>query len=260
MELKPIIEQFKERVSEKITLKEKGINRYLVRTPFVFEDGDNLLIILKYNKTKSKWYLTDEGHTFLHLSYFMDDKDISKGTRKSIIDNSKNMFNVLEKKGELLLDINKEDYGNALYNFIQCLLKVIDITFLERDRVKSTFLEDFKVSINKIAKKKHLKAKFISYIESKDKNKKYPIDCVIETEKKPYFVFAINSDNKCREAMISILMFERWSLKFHAVGIFEDQTSIGRTILAKFSDICEKQISDLDSVDRFEKYIEVHNQ
>jgi len=28
-----------------------------------------------------------------------------------------------------------------------------------------TFLEDFKVSINKIAKKKHLKAKFSSYID-----------------------------------------------------------------------------------------------
>jgi hypothetical protein len=259
MELNPIIKQFQEKVSKEITLKEKGIHRYLVKTPFIFEDGDNLLIILKYNKDTKEWYLTDEGHTFLHLSYFMDDKDISKGTRKSIIENSKNMFNVTENKGEFLLAIEKDNYGDSLYNFVQCLLKVVDITFLERERVKSTFLEDFKMSINKIVKRKHLEVKFNTHLEQKDKNKKYPIDCVIETKKTPYFVFAINNDNKCREAMISILMFERWEVKFHAVGVFEDQTTVGRTVLAKFSDICEKQISDLDSIERFEKYIEVHN-
>ncbi len=259
MELKPILKQFQEKVSEKITIKEKGINRYVVRTPFIFEDGDNLVIILKFEDKTKKWYLTDEGETFQHISYFMDSKDFTQGTRKEIIENSQKMFGITESQGELKINIESNDYGNALYNFVQCLLKITDITFLERDRIKSTFLEDFKVSIKQITEKRHLKIKFNACIETKDKNKKYPVDCIIEREKKPFFIFAINNDNKCKDAMISILTFEKWDLKFHAVGIFENQEDIGRQVLAKFSDVCEKQISDLDGMDRFEKYLEVNS-
>ena len=146
MEVMPILKQFQEKVSEKITLKEKGINRYLVKAPFIFEDGDNLVIIFKFNNDKKQWCLTDEGETFQHLSYFMDSKDLTKGTRKELIEASKKMFGVNEDKGELIIFIPNQDYGNALYNFIQCLLKITDITFLERDRIKSTFFEDFKAS------------------------------------------------------------------------------------------------------------------
>ncbi len=254
METKTILKQFKEKVCEKISLKEKGIGRYLVRTPFIFEDGDNLLIILKYDKEKKKWKLTDEGHTLIHLSYFMDSKDLLKGNRQEIIDNCKKMFEVEEKEGELFIYVEEEKYGDALYNFVQALLKITDVTFLERERVASTFFEDFKSSLHKISKKKKLKPKFNYFVE-KDRRREYPIDCRIQKDNKEVFVFAINSDTKCREAIISLLMLERWKIKFTSVGVFEDQSNIGRRVLAKFSNVADKQISSIDNIERFEKYL-----
>ncbi len=253
-----ILKKFREKVSEKINLESKGIDRFLVKTPFMFEDGDNLVIVLKYRSEPKKLILTDEGHTFLHLSYFMDEKDFARGTREKIINNCKSMFRVQEEKGELFLEVADDNFGDYLYDFIQCLLKITDITFLERERVKSTFFQDFKASISDIAKKRQLDVVFGYHVPEKDVKETYPVDCLIKTKKEPLFVFAIDNDAKCRDATISILMFERWDIKFHAVGVFEDQTEISRTVLAKFSDVCEKQVTNLGVMERLEKYIEVH--
>ena len=46
--------------------------------------------------------------------------------------------------GQLILNIEDERYGDALFNFVQGLLKITDVTFLSREVVRSTFLEDFK--------------------------------------------------------------------------------------------------------------------
>ncbi|MEJ2267480.1 MAG: DUF1828 domain-containing protein [Nanoarchaeota archaeon] len=115
-----ILTQFKEKVCKEINLVEKGIGRYLIKNPFIFEDGDNLVILLIFDKEKNSWKLTDEGHTFQHLSYFMEEKDFSKGSRDGIIEDSKKMFRVSEEKGELFLYVKNEEFGNSLYDFVQC--------------------------------------------------------------------------------------------------------------------------------------------
>jgi hypothetical protein len=167
------------------------------------------------------------------------------------------MFNIFEDNGELYLEVNDDDFGNALYDFVQGLLKITDITYLSRERTETTFFEDFENSIKNIIQKKQLSAKFYYNLEQYDKNKIYQIDCYIETKKEPIVIFAINSDNKCRDAIISILRFDKWNIKFHPVGIFENQVEISRKLIAQFSDVSEKQISALDSIEHFEKYLDL---
>ena len=38
---------------------------------------------------------------------------------------------------------------------------------------------------------------------------------------------------------------EKWGIPFRSLAIFEDQESINRKVLARFSDVCEKQLEPL---------------
>jgi len=97
MRLESIERDFKDKVCEKLRLSSEGMNRYRVFTPFMFEDGDHLSIILKADN--GQWLLSDEGHTYMHLTYDLEEKDLQRGTRQKIIANALSIFGVQDRGG-----------------------------------------------------------------------------------------------------------------------------------------------------------------
>jgi len=253
MGVETIERDFKAKVSDRIRLMSEGLDRYQVFTPFLFDDGDHLVIVLK--RQNSHWVLSDEGHTYMHLTYKMDEKDLQRGTRQKIITNALSMFDVSDRGGELALDIKDDRYGDALYSFVQALLKISDVTYLSRERVKSTFMEDFRAFMESHVPE-HRRT-FDWHDPNRDPEGKYIVDCRINGMLRPVFVQALLNDDKVRDSTIALLQFERWGLPFHSIAIFEDQEEINRKVLARFSDVCEKQFSSLSSnKDRISRYIE----
>lgn len=122
MSMETIARDFHEKVSAKVRLTAEGIDRFRVFTPFLFEDGDHLSIVLK--KEGARWMLSDEAHTYMHLTYDIDEKDLHSGTRQKIIANALSTFRVEDLDGELTLEVPDERYGDALYSFVQALLKI----------------------------------------------------------------------------------------------------------------------------------------
>jgi hypothetical protein len=80
MVIENIEHDFHNKVCSELSLTSEGINRFRVFTPFQFDDGDHLAIVLK--KENGNWILSDEGHTYMHLTYSMDAEDLQKGARQ----------------------------------------------------------------------------------------------------------------------------------------------------------------------------------
>ncbi|MFA5236860.1 MAG: DUF1828 domain-containing protein, partial [Methanoregula sp.] len=140
MSVTTITQNFRQKVCEQVRVDAEGVDRYRVFTPFLFEDGDHLVIVLK--KETGRWVLSDEGHTFMHLTYDLDEKDLRNGSRQKIISNALSAFSIEDRNGELILPIHNGQYGDALYSFVQALLKISDVSYLSRERIRSTFIED----------------------------------------------------------------------------------------------------------------------
>jgi hypothetical protein len=139
--------------------------------------------------------------------------------------------------------VSEGRFGDALFNFVQALTKVTDVSFLSRDRVRSTFLEDFKRFIESHIPPERLTFDWTD--PASDPKRHYPVDCRINGMKRPLFVYALPSDSQVKDATISLLTFERWGLEPLSLGIFEEQESINSSVLARFTDICEKTFSSL---------------
>ena len=243
--------EFRHKVSKKVRLVPEGMDRYRVFTPFMFDDGDHLGVVLK--RCNGHWILSDEGHTYMHMTYDLDERDLQRGTRAKIIGNALSAFSVDDREGELVLAVTDDRYGDALYSFIQALLKVTDVAFLSRERVRSTFLEDFRAFVEEHVPQNRVT--FEWHDPAHDPEGKYVVDCRINGTVRPLMVYALPNDDRVRDATISLLQLERWDVDSRSVGVFENQEEINRKVLARFSDVCEKLFSSLGANrDRIAKY------
>ena len=241
MEMETIERNFRDKVCAEVNLVSEGRARYRVSTPFQFDDGDHLVIVLKLEG--EQWVLSDEGHTYMHLTYSMDEASLQRGRRRRIIANTLSAFSVEDREGELRVRIKGSEFGDALYDLVQALLKISDVTFLSRERVRSTFMEDFRAFMSEHVPER--RRQFDWHHPVHDPEGRYVVDCRINTMPRPLFVFALPNDNRVQIATITLLNFELWTVRFRSLGIFEKQEEVNPKVLARYSDVSQKQFSSL---------------
>lgn len=227
-------------VGSEVELHAEGPDRYRVFTPFTFDDGDEFALV--YKRSSNGWVLTDEGHTLLHLSYWMEEGDLETGTRRQVIDNAIASVGLRERAGRFEIDADPHDAGGALFAMLQGLTKVTAASYLDRELVASTFMEDLAEVISSRFDSQRVSQ---NWCDPRDPQGLYPVDFRINGVPRPLFVFGLASDTRVQDATITIQRFEQWQLPFTSVGVFERQEDVARRALARFSDVADKQFSAL---------------
>lgn len=228
-----------------------GLNRFAVHSPFTFDDGDHYVTILELRG--DRWTISDEGHTFMHMSYL--DVDFQSGTRERVINESLDFHGIECADGVLSLAVPSEDQiGHAMYSFVHGLTKIVNVTKFTREIVKSTFLEDFKDLLSDLADGSLVTFNWADPIE--DTQGLYTVDCRIEGGRRPWSVFAIHSDDKCKNATITCLKRETINIDERSIAIFEDQSSLNSRSVARLTDVVSKSFSSLGDRQRIERYFD----
>jgi hypothetical protein len=212
-----------------------------VSTAFQFADGDHLVTRLRrVDGDRYEW--TDLGHTFMHLSYGLEVDSLEEGKRGELLEEALGRLDVQEREGELVLPTTGDDLGMSLMRFAQALLHVADLDYLTQERVRSTFLEDFRrVLGSEFGHRAHF-----DYVDAyHDPRALYPVSCLLNEGPRPVAVFALPSDETINVATITLQQFRNWGRRFFAAGIHEEQESRNRKAVARFSDVVDKQFSFL---------------
>jgi hypothetical protein len=241
MSIEAIEREFKKKVCDQLSVVTEGLDRYRVFTPFLFEDGDHLSIVLK--KDGHHWFFSDEGHTYMHLTYDINERELRQGTRQKIISNALKSFSLEDRDGELVITVPDEQFGDALYSFVQGLLRISDVSYLNRERTRFTFLEDFRSFISERIPED--RREFDWHEPRQDPEGRYIVDCRLTGAKAPVFLYALSSDERVSAATIILHQLERWGLQFRSVGIYRDQEEVTPLAVARFTDICERQFASL---------------
>lgn len=233
---------FISKVSKQISLEKVAHNIFEVLTPYTFSDGDHFSIVLK--KERDKWILTDEANTLMHLEILgISEVCLLNGTRKKLLSAILEQYTLKDRDGELVLEIHDDDYGLAFHNFSQALIQISDLEFLSRERVKKTFLDDFKDLITQAVDINRCYFDWNDIVN--DPIGKYSVDCKINSMEKPLMIFALNNDAKTSNSTITIHQFEKWGIDFYPIGIFDDMTQLNKKTVARFIDVCGKTYSNI---------------
>lgn len=110
------VSTIKEKISDCFTFLKENEEKFRIFTPFFFNDGDGLFIVLK--KQNEEWILSDEGSTFMKLSFYTDNIDYSS------FEQLHKRFNTKDISGEIVLKVNQNNIGKQIFNFIQVILHI----------------------------------------------------------------------------------------------------------------------------------------
>lgn len=246
MDTDELLYELQGKICRSFDVVERGEGRYVIRSPFHFDDGDAYVVALE--ETSKGWRLSDYGHTFMYLSYTLSEAQWSRGKRGEIVRRTLKQHGIENRGGELVMpDVSYENVGERAIGFFHAISKITDIKYLTRKRQKKTFGEEFKTYIRKNVPRDRVDFDWV--YAKKDTQAKYPVDARIRDKSRPLFVYALSTTSRTKDAALAEHMFRDWDVQHQAVGVLEPDAKVTQKSLDNLKDAGTELFTGLDADD-----------
>ena len=233
-----------ERLCAEVKVEARPDGALMVRTHFAFPDGDRFPIHLSQTASGGL-RLSDQGHTLMHAGYEHDVDAFMDGARGALLERIMGETGLTWEQGAFCLETAPERLSENLFSFGQALTRVYDLTLLSRAHIRSAFYEDLKQSLLELVDESRIHQ---DYRPEAPNSEAYLVDFMLEGKNGiPLFLYGIPNRDKARLATIMLVHFHRHRVKFESLLVFDDQTEIPRTDLARLSDVGGEMVSTLES-------------
>lgn len=246
LDTKQIERMLCERLCTQIKLFQRENGFVMLDTPFTFPDGDHYALYLEALATGGV-RITDNGHTFMALSYEHDVDAFRQGTRGRLLEMILTEQGVQESEGRLWLDSSTDELARNIFKLGQAITRLYDLTFLSRTRVASTFYEDLDEVLRKVVPAERIQKDYL--VPDIPQSENYPIDYRIEAPTQLFIMGITAGRDKARLATIILQYLLSRDAEFESLLVFEDQASVPRADLARLSNVGGEQVASLDAQD-----------
>lgn len=240
MDIDQFEKEIKKDICEEISLAQINTNKFRVITPFQFDDGDHIKIILK--KVGADWVLTDEGHTLMHLNYYLDEDRLLEGNRERIIFETIENLSLKYDQGRIFSKIDEKSIGNKLFKLIQGIIQIDDVMYISREQDTYPFLEDVKSFIYRSIAGEHITENWTH--PQLDPEKEFIVDFKINGMNTPLFIFRLSNEYRVLKAAITLYEFNRIKFPNQSIGIYRDLDKISPKNKKKFSRLCNAEFTN----------------
>lgn len=257
------INELQEAVCESLCADVKVVERndgyFFVDTPFEFGDGDHYSLFLKFLPTGGV-RITDRGTTFMRMSYLNDLSKFRDGARGRLLEQLVGTSGLQEDSGEFYIDVPGGQLGNALVRFGQAITRIHDLTFLNKNRVASTFYEDLRDQLQEIVGADEMVENYI--VPNVPNADIYPVDFFVKGEDAPLFIFGVPDQAKARLATVIIQYLRQYMgndgkrSPFKSLVVLQDQSNIPHNDRGRLINAASMMVNTLDARNELKLKIE----
>lgn len=225
--LSEIAALMRRQITERLQIEEEDQERIAVYTPFMYQDGDHCSFVAVRDAARSCWYLTDEGEVLTHASY--SGVNLLANDRVSRFRETTKFYGVTERRGELILPVENEAFGDAVFSFTQACLDIVELTKLPAER-KIRVPDDFRSTLRRLITTTipHGEVEERWYDERTDPERVYPVDLRIRGKSQPLYVYEVTTDRHCLTSAVSCLHHKLAQSDFIGIAIFDEEEAIRR--------------------------------
>jgi hypothetical protein len=230
----------REHICAEVSISKVASDRFSVGMPLTFGDGDSCRIMVTAEPS-GEFLLSDGG--FVSASALVDGVDLLSSGHEERFRRVAAFYGVKELSGELRMQANSDDIGDAVFAFTQACLEVAKLSELTREvaRKSRAFTARFRKIVEVALRASPFNRNW--HDESRDPRGIYIADYRLPKDDFDWLIFGAGSPGKCWKSASTVQHYKFTKLKLKTVFAYSASAERNQDAFAVLADNADHRFS-----------------